>query len=518
MRIPFPVHIRLWHALCFAGILSTAQLLEGTSLYFSICCVLFIVISTVAFNLAGGLARPSGAYVFFYSVLTVIVGFCWKAIVGEPADSNLINPFLTIRVFLAGITAMLAAIYISRKLTTKRALLRNAVTDANMQNATIGCMVTGLFISFLLMVLPWQNGSALSAIAQVNRFLPLAMVLGVVHQIRKSGGTSSVSLPVLVSGAAIFAMGVLGFSKEGMFTPLLCWAVAAGSQRYKVSTFQVIGAVLVVAFMFRFLVPYSQYGRNLKSETGSVRENYNVAISLLTHLEDVRQESNVVAEAPSTDTQSESYYNTPQGFFDRLQMISVDDALIDVTERNGTFGYSPIIMGFENLVPHFLWPNKPNIGFGNVYSHELGGMIAEEDTTTGISFSPSAEGFHIARWTGVLIVAPILWIMLFTLFDSLCGSATESPWGLLVIAQFAHLAPEGMLGGVIYMLGFTTLSIIVAALTAAYVMPVLGTLFKGPEQTGLRRIALVRSIPGRARPVITREDTRLIEDAESFLP
>lgn len=509
MRIPFPVHIRLWHAFCFAGLLFTAQLLEGTSLYFSVCSVLFIVIATVAFNLAGGLARPSGAYVFFYSVLAVIVGLCWKAIIGEPGDSNLLNPLLTIRVFLAGITAMLAAVYVSRKLTAKRAFLRNAVAEAKMQNATIGCMITGLFLSFLLMVLTWQSGSALSALAQVNRFLPLAMVLGVVHQIRKSGGTSSVNLPVLISGAAIFAMGVLGFSKEGMFTPLLCWAVAAGSQRYKVSTFQAIGAVLVVVFMFRFLVPYSQYGRNLRSETGSVRENFNVAISLLLDLEDVRQKSNALAEDPSADSSKESYYNTPQGFFDRLQMISVDDALIDLTERNGTFGYSPIIMGFENLVPHFLWPNKPNIGFGNVYSHELGGVIAEDDSTTGISFSPSGEGFHIARWTGVLIVAPILWILLFTLFDSLCGSATESPWGLLVIAQFAHLAPEGMLGGVIYMLGFTTLSIIVAALTAAYVMPVLGTLFKGPEQTGLRRIALVRSIPLRARPVVPSESNGL---------
>ena len=509
MRIPFPVHIRLWHAFCFAGLLFTAQLLEGTSLYFSVCCVLFIIISTAAFNLAGGLSRPAGAYVFFYSSLTVIVGLCWKAVIGEPADSNLLNPLLTIRVFLAGITAMLAAVYISRKLTTKHALLRNAVTEANMQNATIGCMVTGLFISFLLMALTWESGSTLSAVAQINRFLPLAMILGIVHQIRKSGGTSSINLPVLVSGAAMFAMGVLGFSKEGMFAPLLCWAVAAGSQRYKVSLFQVIGAVLVVVFMFHFLVPYSQYGRNFRSETGSFRENYDIAISMLSHLEDVRQQSNAVVEDQSAEAPSRSYYSTPQGFFDRLQMISVDDALIDLTERNGAFGYSPIIMGFENLVPHFLWPNKPNIGFGNIYSHELGGMIADDDSTTGISFSPSGEGFHMARWTGVLIVAPILWIMLFTAFDSLCGNVTESPWGLLVIAQFAHSAPEGMLGGVIYMLGFITLSITVAALTAAYVMPVLGTLFKGPEQTGLRRIALVRSIPRRVRPVVTNESNGL---------
>ena len=509
MRIPFPAHIRLWHAIGFAGLLFIAQLLEGTSLNFSVCCVLFIVISTVAFNLAGGLTRPSGAYVFFYALLTVIVGLCWKAVIGEPADSNLRSPFLTIRVFLAGITAMLAAVYISRKLTTKRALLRNAVNETNMQNATIGCMVTGLFVAVLFMVLPSESGSILSALSQINRFLPLAVVLGVVHQIRKSGGTSSVNLSALISGAAIFALGMFSFSKEAMFTPLLCWAVAAGSQRYKVSALQAVGAILVVAFMFHFLVPYSQYGRNFRSDTGSIRENFDIRISLLSHLEEVRQQADVIAEESSAENSTPGYYNTPQGFFDRLQMLSVDDALIDLTERNGSFGYSPIIIGFENLVPHFLWPNKPNIPFGNVYSHELGGMIADEDNTTGISFSPTAEGFHVARWTGVLIVAPILWIMLFTVFDSLCGSVSESPWGLLVIAQFAHSAPEGMLGGVIYMLGFITLSTTLAAVTAAYVMPLLGTLFKGPEQTGLRRIALVRSIPRRARSVVPSESNSL---------
>jgi hypothetical protein len=346
----------------------------------------------------------------------------------------------------------------------------------------------------------------MSAVSQVNRFLPLAMLLGISHQVRKSGGASSMNLTVLISGAALFVMGMLGFSKEGIFTPILCWTIAAGSQRYKMSIFQVIGVALVVIFMFRFLVPYSQYGRNFRSETGSVRENLNIAISMLSNLEEVRRQSELVVENSTAETLTQHYFTTPQGFFDRLQMISVDDALIDVTEKNGTFGYSPIIAGFENLVPHVLWPNKPDIRFGNLYAHELGGMIGDDDESTGISFSPTGEAFHIARWTGILIIAPILWTMLFTVFDSLCGSVTESPWGLLAIAQFAHTAPEGMLGGVIYMLGFVTLSITIAALTAAYVMPLLGTLFKGPEQTGLRRIALIRSIPRRAPPVTSENN------------
>jgi len=171
--------------------------------------------------------------------------------------------------------------------------------------------------------------------------------------------------------------------------------------------------------------------------------------------------------------------------------------LVEVTERKGTFGYLPIIAGFENLIPRAFWPNKPSIGFGNLFAHEIGGL-PEDDTTTGISFSPSGEAYHLGRWVGVFLVAPVLWIMLFTLFDSLCGDTRVTPWGLLLTAYFAHAAPEGMLDSIIYTLGFGTLGLLFAAFSAAYMMPIVGTLVKGPEKRLLLRTPLVRSIPRSA--------------------
>jgi hypothetical protein len=181
-------------------------------------------------------------------------------------------------------------------------------------------------------------------------------------------------------------------------------------------------------------------------------------------------------------------------------MISVDDGLIDQTERAGTFGVSPLIVGFQNLVPHFVWRDKPVIGFGNLYAHELGGL-PDDDYTTGISFSPSGEAYHMSGWLGVFILAPLMWILLFVIFDSLCGDTRTSPWGLLMVAYFSHMAPEGMLSGITYTIGYVSFAVIVAALSAAYVMPIFGTLMKGPEAISLRRIAAVRSVPRRVRAV-----------------
>jgi hypothetical protein len=492
VRIPYPERIPFQYAISFATLLSALQLYQGTNPFFSLYSFLFIIIATIAFNLAGGLTRPSGAYVFFYAVLAVILGLCWKAILGERADSHLLSPLLTMQIFLGGITAMLGAVFISRRLSAKRPLLGRMVTDANIQNATVGCMVTGLALTSALILVPRQNGSILSSLAQINRFLPMAIILGVIHQIRKSGGTSSINLPVLISGAFIFADGLISFSKEGIFTPLVCWLIAAGSQRYKVKLVQAIGIIVVVVFMLQYLVPFSQYGRNYRSSTGDTTDNIKTAMSFLTDLGYVRKQFLENATEKYTD-ETQGFYDSPQGLFDRLQMISVDDALIDATERRGTFGYLPIFSGFANLVPRVFWANKPSIGFGNVYAHQLG-VLPDDDFTTGISFSPSGEAYHIDRWVGVLILAPVLWILLFTLFDSLCGSVRETPWGLLVIALFSHSAPEGMLGSVIYMLGFSAFSILVAAFSATYLMPLLGTLFKGPERSIIRRSAPVQSV------------------------
>ncbi len=127
-------------------------------------------------------------------------------------------------------------------------------------------------------------------------------------------------------------------------------------------------------------------------------------------------------------------------------------------------------------------------------------MLAPDDDTTGVSFSPTAEAFHDAGWLGIFLIAPAMWLVLFTLFDSLCGDVRKSVWGLLVIVTFAHMAPEGGISVIPYALGYTAFGIIFAAVMGAYLMPMLGALFIGPEGIQIRRGAPIRSVPNRLHP------------------
>jgi hypothetical protein len=475
--------------------------MEGTSGLFSLGCFFFVLVSVLAFNFAGGFTKPSGSYVFFFATLTLIVGLCWKAILGEPADSNLDSPLLGIAVYLGSICSMCVAVIISRRITTKRAILKDLVTEANMQTATVGCMITGFLIFLASQVVPGGNGSVLSAITQINQFLPLAIILGTIHTIRRSGGTRSINLPALLSGSFFFAIGLFGFSKQGMITPFVCWLMAAASQRYRVGKVQIAAGLLTTFLIVHYLVPYAQYGRSFREDTTSA--NLTVVTSLLSNLGDVRQQYLQQSDDAEQDA-IHGYYNTPQGFFDRLQMFALDDTIIAYKQQTGFDGIVPIILDFENLVPHFIWANKPQYNTGNTFAHQVG-LLSEDDFTTGISFSPAAVSYAYLGWTGVFILAPALWIVLFTLFDSLCGDLREAPWGLLVAVFFAHIAPEGGLDGVIYMYVYISVGIIFSAIVGAYVMPVLGTLFIGPEGISIRRGAPIRSIPNRLRPPVSSE-------------
>ncbi len=284
MRLPFPERVPLVPVFYFAGILCAIQQFQGTNPTFSLLCFFYIVVAALAFNLAGGLTRTSGAFIFFNATLGVIVGLCVKVYVGEAADTNLSVPLLTMGVYLCGMFMMLVAAYLSKKLTTKRALLGRLVTDSNLQTATVGCLVAGILMIVAQGILPSGNGTVISALNQLNRFLPLAVILGTINSIRRSGGTRCVNLPVLIAGGITFALGMFTYSKEGMFAPLASFLLAAASQRYKLSRLQIVGAILATLFMFEYMVPYSQYGRMYREESGAL--SFSTSLSLLSNLWD----------------------------------------------------------------------------------------------------------------------------------------------------------------------------------------------------------------------------------------
>jgi hypothetical protein len=318
------------------------------------------------------------------------------------------------------------------------------------------------------------------------------------YEIRKSGGTRSVNLPVLVAAGYSFGYyGILGFSKHGMLAPMVAWLLPVAALRYRLSMAQVAGGVVTAFVVFYYLVPYAQYARSNSPESPSFSGQIGSALTFLSHPQETR-ELYLASQADIDMEEATYYYNTPQGFWDRLQFISVDDSLIDITDNGKVFGLSPVTATFLNVIPRVFWPNKPSLGFGNVYAHEIGNF-ADDDTTTGISFSPTAEAYHMKRWTGVLVVAPLIWLFVFYVFDSLCGDTRSSAWGLFAVLSISHTAPEGALTGAIYLATYGALSLVFAAFFAAWIAPICSVVVLGVARKPLLPPPALRG-PLAARP------------------
>jgi hypothetical protein len=304
------------------------------------------------------------------------------------------------------------------------------------------------------------------------------------YEIRRSGGTRSVNLPIVLAMAySFFFFGVIALSKQGMLTPLFCWFIPVCALRFRLSILQLTSCLLSVLIVFQYLVPYSQYGRRFVVGNTSTSQRMDLAVRLLSHPERTRQL--YLANQTPADVGAH-YFNSAQGFWDRLNFMAVDDSLIDLTDRGRVYGFAPIAQSFVNAVPHFIFPNKPTLNFGNSYAHELGGL-SDEDTSTGISYSPTSEAYHLGTWMGVLVAAPLIWLLLFVVLDSLLGDIRTTPWGLLALALISHLAPEGGVTGAIYLLTFGTAIFTFCALFSKWVAPAFAMLVLGRDRRRAQR-------------------------------
>ncbi len=460
------------------------QQLLGTTLLFSAGTALFTLLAALAFNISGGLTRPSGGFIFAYSCVGILFGIVYKVVVGEPGQSNLLQPERTIEVYVASMASMLVAAYLARRLRLKKSYLPQFTSLEEMYRGSVGLLIIGgtFLASEYLRTSPVAQGSLLSVLYRLDVFLPMSIFLGVTYEIRRSGGRRSVNWAVLMAIGFSYANGLIGYSKEGMLSPFVCWLIPAAAQRYRVSMLQIIGLLIGFSFTAYYLVPYSQYGRNFKGAGATLTENLRNNYVLLSNLALVRK---IYVEQQAEIYTSDDivrYYDKPQGLADRVQMVTPDDAVINLTEQGAVFGLFPTIFSFENLIPHVIWPSKPNIGFGNVYAHELGIIGDEEDESTGISFSPSGDAFHQAKWVGVLIILPLLALMLFFIVDSLCGDTRESPFPLLLLLIFLHAAPEGGILQFAPLSFMATAQIYIAAFLAARVMPIVASVLLGPAK------------------------------------
>jgi hypothetical protein len=482
MRLQLPNRIPLGRGMMCIGVLFAVQQVERTDFVFSLLFGVFLTLSLLAFNLAGGFERVVGAYVFFFSTLTCGMGVVWKACLGQPAGSNLSSPNADMGLFTLSMALLLAVVYLLRHLDVRPYALAYDVgsTEVDYTLAGLGSIIVGVAISFGGAVLPAGPGSLLGVLTQLNVFLPLGIILSTIGVMRDSRGTRAIGFVNGLGMSIFFLQGTLAYAKQGMLTPVACWAITAAYMRFKLRAVHIVclGAFTVFAFT---VVPTWATGRDDQPENGQTfTQSVLLAVYEAEHYQDLRDRLDYVHEK-DREAGVSGYYGDPQGLMDRLTILPPDDSLVTYTLKGHLYGYSPVWIDIENWFPHFLFPDKPGTVNGNTYAHEVGGLAAD-DFTTGISYSPSAEAFHLGGWTGALLLLPTVWLAYFLVTDWVCGDLRRVPWPLLPMVALTHSAAESLLSGLIYQIAYGNLAILLAILFTTRVAPILGALFYGKRR------------------------------------
>ena len=487
MKVSLPSHVPMKWVLSFVLLLAVVQVLEGTTLLLACTAEAFIVLASLAFNVAGGLQYPSGGYIFFCTLLSAISGICGKTVLGEPLNTNLTDAQYTLLVYDAGMCAMLLASLINRRLRRRTPLLQNKLGYARTDQVALGCFVISLLANYA------APESIRGTVAQFNRFSILAILLSVLQRVKETDGAKSFTWVAFFAWLYITGTGVFAFTKEGMFTASAVWFIAAVAAGYRLTWKKALVLASIVVPAIVVLTPFSQVGRNFKQPG---YDSTAIAIDLLSHPLQTRELYEQQQEAIYLTADTEyHWFDKPQGLLDRMTIIPIDDALIYVTDHGHPGSLEAVWTYFVNAIPRYLYPSKPYWSWGNVYAHEIG-VLQEEDATTGIAFTPFADAYHTGRWLGVTVISCGMFLLLFLVCDSLAGSIASGPWALLYTVAFVHQAAEGSLGALVYIPTTYSLAVVAAQIMAMYVAPVIGAFVTAPKRPYLNKQAALKGIAG----------------------
>lgn len=456
MRIPWPDYIKYQHALAFAICLLAAQLLLGTSAVYAIIIFLYVLFTITAFNIAGGLSTFSGSFIAFQSLQSIMIAQVAKVFYLQPADLNLHSPVTTAAVYASGEFSLIFAVAFARRYRRRPPVLDSRADAKFTMAISMSASAIGILSAFLVGTVGTdvygnvEQGSVWSYLNQLGNFLLIGIVVGTAHIIQVSQGRRSARWWTIIPMAIYLTLGIVNNTKQGIYQPLALWVMVCAIYRYKFNRMQVVGLIASGIAGVMVVFPVVQYSR------GYVREGalLNRAVLVYDFMRD-HSISEIRASYKADEELKEEgahagyyfYYGKDAQLLDRVSLISVDDAAVNYTLRTGTHGYDAFTQIFIAMIPRVFLPDKDkylHISIVNDLGRELG-ILAPTDENTFIAFSLFGPSFYMGGWWAVTVLTFLVMALMFWFLETFYGTARESLYALLPIAENLHGSAEMIL-------------------------------------------------------------------------
>lgn len=456
MRIPFPKTIPLSPLLVALAAVVLIQVAQGTDPAFAVLMLAAQVSAAVAFNQLGGLTHMAGAFCVFAVLPNVTVPELTHMVLGQPGDYNLQHPILTAGVCAVFFTCMMIAALVVSFVRHPVALSDRVVFSiVELRIVSILSCALAVLISIeeLTQTGPVQEGTLLSAL---HHFVPLlfavSVMLATYVRLNATGGRSALNWFVVSTLVFSIIPGLLSASKEGMLTPLLCWIVVVASSGHRFTLLGTLGLVTVLFIAWIFVYPFSQNARTVVRESESLSDKMDLIVQFI-------RDPSLFPDSISTFSESDEYgvASSKVNIIKRYSLLQSNDMLIDADLRSGYTSidrYTPILFA---VVPHALWPDRPDPIFSNELGHKAGFVISDADITTGISIGSPSMFYDVGGWAALVVYSLICFALFFFAVVRLVGTSERSIWGLVPVGTEALIAgaasPSSMFMLLVYFVG-----------------------------------------------------------------
>jgi len=423
---------------------------------------LYLIAATgLVVTLPGGQNLPSLVY-FAYTLYSAGFALPIKTLLLQPVQQNLIAPFDTALVLLAGHVCLTIAYIIYRTFPARLALFNAMEKEFSTPSFLRFIAWFGFIVGFALMVLhtifrpKFVNGvSTAEGFGGFGAFYFL-LIMAFTAQcalavIEKGRGRNLIFAVVMF--AFIFALSLMGNQKKYILDAGLIVALTVLAYNVKVRPQYIVFGVIFIVFTQFIVSPLIHIARS-ESSLKTISERVDLTVKILEQnnydFAKINQINDRVTQSLTGTYRSSGSYVYPSTLnLDRFTLVLPVDQVVRVGE-GGRTGWSVFVRStLERILPGAFIEKHAGSLTDEVawtYGFRQAGVVARP--VTGLTATSWAIG-GVAGLIAIGITAPLL---LFWVLGIIGGPITRNPWTIAMLVV-SSLAPEqdssGILGSIL---------------------------------------------------------------------
>jgi hypothetical protein len=484
----FPRAFRLDIVVVFALALMVLQLAVGTTLEFAELTFLAIFFSALAINFAGGLQAVAGCCIAVVACKTFLIAEIAKVCFGEPGQTNLEQPTITMGVMALSMAAICLASLVSISFRSRWVLLAPTQDDQSLKKIAIIALIIGIGSFFVAQFLGVSEEGAVrlggvpGLLRRISACAPLAIVAGTAYTIQVSQGKRLLSAFNIVPFAIQFGVGILFTSKQALFDPFFYTTVTGIAFGFAWRRLHFLSGISIVFIAFFVLFPFGQVTRSY-TRGANIRDTYKKTVDFFNqnlHNPNFFVNQYLEYKEGVEEDAAGRYFSRPSGLLERFSLIKPADLLVSATLKQGQGGWETINSGLADLLPRLILPRR-YVDVPNALGYQAG-IVDEDNNGTDIAFGFAAHAFYAFGWTGVALGSFFIGVLLIVVTRLLTSGLPNNVWAVVFLGSYQHMIAEALIGGVLQILLYQT----AWTLAALFAVRLLTELWRLGEQV-LRR-------------------------------